>query len=181
MGIAEDIGVRCRRCLHEAAQTLEAVSRGEVSSPVTVRARRVAADIAADAACAALGRAFITPLDREDLWLLRQCAEAVLCAAEEVGLCAYHGGVLPDCCVPLLQATAHGCRQLGTVWERFPDADITAPLLRPLREAHAILHTLRHDRFADMTVRRLTDGVGRVIDAGIRLAECRQYAALKNG
>ena len=160
---------------------LESLGKGGALSPTAVHARRLAADIAADAACAALGRAFITPLDREDLWLLRQRAEGVLCAAEEVALCVYHGGVLPDCCVPLLTAVAAGCRQLEKAWERFPEADGAAPVLRTLREAEMVRHTLRHERFADMTVRRLTDSLGRVPDAGVALWESMRYVALKNG
>ncbi len=180
MGIAEDIYTRCRRSLRDGTATLAAVKNGTYPDPTSVTARRIAADMADEAALVLLARAFITPIEREDLWQLRRGAEAVHIAAEDVALGVYHGGVLPASCAVLLDNAATCCEAVAAWFESFPRLPTTAPL-RLIRDSQQQLHTLRHERFGDMTVRRLTDRLTEFTDTLIRFVDVCRYTFLKNG
>ncbi len=182
MAIAEDIYARCRMCTDKAATILIDMVNGNPLEPMTVRARRTAADIAGDAAYASLCHAFITPIDREDLWLLREAAEDVWCAAEEASILLYHcGRQLPVACEPVIRATAACCTATGQVAEIFPNPDSTVQQMRVLREAQRACHITIHNCFADVTVRRICEGAYHVIAACRQLIAVMRYIAMKNG
>ena len=83
------------QCCRSAQQTQEPLQRLRQRHAVTeemvsqIHLRRRTAALAMQATFEELCHAFITPFDREDLLLLRQCAENVTCAAEDV-LLALH-------------------------------------------------------------------------------------------
>lgn len=182
MGIAEDIYARCRICTDKAAAVLTDMIDKNTLDPTTVRARRAAADIAADAVYASLCQAFITPIDREDLWLLQEAAEHVCRAAEDTAILLYHGGRrLPAACVPVIRATIACCAAAKQILEAFPDPDTAARQLRVLREAEHLCHVTLHDCFADVTVRRICEAAYRVTVACGQLIAVLRYAAMKNG
>lgn len=180
MGIAEDIYARCRRSLQDGNALLTAAMGGVFPDTATVTARRIAADVADEATFALLARAFITPLEREDLWQLRRQAEEIHVAAEEVALSVHHGGVLPDCCVTLLCGAQQGCEAVAVWFDTFPRLPSDAPL-RVIRDSQRQLYALRHERFGDMTVRRLTDRIATFTDTLIRFIDVCRYLFLKNG
>ncbi len=182
MAIADDIYARCRVCTDKAATILTDIINGSKLEPMAVQARRTAADIAGDTAYALLCHAFITPIDREDLWLLRESAERVWCAAEDTAMLLYHcGRLLPAACEPVIQAVAACCTAAGLVIEVFPDPDSTAQQMRVLREAQRTCHITMRNCFADVTVRRICEGAYRVITACEQLIAVLRYAAMKNG
>lgn len=182
MAIAEDIYVRCRVCTNNAATVLTDMINGNRLEPIAVLARRTAADIAGDTAYALLARAFITPIDREDLWLLRETSEHVWRVAEDTALLLYHcGQQLPCACKPIIQAAAECCTAAGQIVEAFPDPDTTAQQMRLLRKAQRTYHTTIHSYFADVTVRRICKSAYRVITACEQLITSLRYAAMKNG
>ncbi len=182
MAIAEDIYARCRICTEEAATVLTNMIGNIKLDPIAVQSRRTAADIAGDTAYALLGHAFITPIDREDLWLLRETSERVWCAAEDTAMLLYHcGRQLPVACEPVIRATATCCATAGQIVEVFPNSDVTARSMRVLREAQYTCHITTHNCFADVTVRRLCEGAYRVITACEQLIAVLRYVAMKNG
>lgn len=182
MAIAEDIYKRCRVCTDKAATVLNDMIENKALEPAAVRARRTAADIAGDTAYALLCRAFITPIDREDLWLLRETAERVWCSAEDTAILLYHcGRKLPCACKPVIRAATACCTAAGQVAEVFPNPDTTAHQMRLLREAEHTCHTTMRDCFADITVRRICESAYRVIAACERLIAVLRYTAMKNG
>lgn len=182
MAIAEDIYRRCRVCTDKAATVLTDMIKGNKLEPTAVRARRTAADIAGDTAYALLGHAFITPIDREDLWLLRETAERLLCTAEDTAILLYHcRQQLPCTCEPVIRAVAACCTATEQILENVPNPDGTAQQMRLLREAERTCHTTIHDYFADATVRHICESTYRVIAACERLIAVLRYTAMKNG
>ena len=182
MAIAEDIYARCQLCTAEAATILTGMINRSKIDPIAVQARRTAADIAGDAVYALLGHAFITPIDREDLWLLREAAERVRCEAEEAALLLYHcDHQLPAVCEPVVHMAAACCTAAGQIAEEFPNATAAAKQLRVLREAQRTCHTTLYNCFADATARRLCDGTYHVIAACEQFIRALQYAAMKSG
>ncbi len=182
MGIAEDIYARCRVCTGKAANVLADMIEKNTLTPTTVRARRAAADIATDAVYASLCHAFITPIDREDLWLLQEAAEHVCCAAEDTAILLYHcGRRLPSACESVVRATIACCTAAEQILESFPDPDTAALQMRVLREAEQVCHVTLHDCFADVTVRRICKASYRVIAACRQLIALLRYTAMKNG
>lgn len=182
MAIAQDIYARTRDCAAKAAETIERLRSGRVPDPLTVRARHTAADIAADALYAQLLKAFLTPIDREDLWLIHTAGEAVYEAAEAVSLCVYHGGravpVRADKALCALSACCDVCVKAVTA---FGEVSRAAPWRQVLREAEEVLHRTMHDSFADATVRRLVTQGFALLHACERLITALRYAGLKNG
>ncbi len=182
MAIAQDIYARCRVCADEAATVLADMIDSQKLEPMAVQARRTAADIAADTVYALLGHAFITPIDREDLWLLREAAERVWCAAEDTAMLLYHcGRQLPPACKPVIHAAAACCTAAGQIAEVFPNPDATAQQMRVLREAQRTCHITIRNCFADVTARRICEGAYCVIAACEQLITVLRYAAMKNG
>lgn len=182
MAIAEDVYARCQLCTTEAAAILTGMINGNKIDPIAVQARRTAADIAGDAAYALLGHAFITPIDREDLWLLREAAERVWCEAEEAALLLYHcDHQLPAACEPAVHMAAACCTAAGQIAEEFPNVTAAAKRLRVLREAQRTCHTTLCNCFADDTARRVCDKAYRVMAACEQLICALRYAAMKSG
>ena len=182
MAIAEDIYARCRVCTDKAVGVLTDILNNHALDPTAVQARRTAADIAADTTYALLCRAFITPIDREDLWLLRETAEHVWCAAEDTSLLLYrYGRQLPHTCAPIIHATIACCAAAKQVTEAFPSPDTIAQQMRVLREAQHTCHTTLHDCFTDVTTRRICQHAFCVITACEHLIAALRYAAMKNG
>lgn len=182
MAIAEDIHARCRLCAAEAAAILTGMINGDRMEPIAVQARRTAADIAGDTVYALLGRAFITPIDREDLWLMREAAERVWCEAEDTAMLLYHcGHPLPSVCETVIRTTAACCVTAEQVTEAFPAIDTVVQQTRVLREAQRLCHTTMRNCFADTTARRVCESAYRVIAACEQLIRALRYAALKSG
>ncbi len=182
MAIAEDVYARCRLCTAEAAAILVGMIDGSRIEPIAVQARRTAADIAGDTVYALLSRAFITPIDREDLWLMHKAAERVWCEAEDTAMLLYHcGRRLPSVCETVIRAAAACCAAAGQITEAFPNSDTAAQRLRVLREAQRTCHTTVHTHFADATVRRICEGAYRVIGACEQLIGILRYTAMKSG
>ncbi len=182
MAIAEDIHARCRLCTAEAATILSGMIDSVTVEPIAVQARRSAADIAGDTVYALLGRAFITPIDREDLWLMHETAEQVWREAEDTALLLYHcGRQLPPACEAAIRTAAACCTAAGQITAAFPHIDATRQRMRVLREAQRICHTTVHTCFADATTRRVCEGVYRVIRACELLIGVLRYAAMKSG
>ncbi len=182
MGIAEDIYARCRVCTDKATAVLIDMIDNHTLEPTAVLARRTAADIAGDTTYALLCRAFITPIDREDLWLLREAAEHVWCTAENTAILLYHcGRQLPGACEPVVRGAATCCTAAGQVAEVFPSPDTIAQQMRVLREAQHTCHITLHNCFADVTVRRICESAFRVIDSCEQLIAVLRYTAMKNG
>ena len=181
MAIAEDIYTRCRVCTKQAANILLDMIDGKKLNPMTVQSRRTAADVAGDTTYSLLGHAFITPIDREDLWLLREAAEQVWRTAEDTAILLFHcGRQLPSVCEPVIQATITCCAAAGKITEMFPHPDATLPQMRVLREAQHICHTTIRNCFADVTARRICEGACRAIAACEMLISILRYTAIKN-
>ena len=86
---------QCARSVYRALELLGALRRRERITADTIgdiRRRRRTADIALQATFDDLRRAFLTPIDREDILLLRQVTEHVAVAAEDVVLSLYRHG-----------------------------------------------------------------------------------------
>ncbi len=174
MAITEEIYERCNRCLQDAAALLQALSAGNTFTPAAVTARRTAADIAADVAVTELQKAFITPIDREDLWLLWDGCEAVLRAAEDTALTLYCAGRgTPSCCAALLRQ-ASACAAAPEVPHSLPAA------LRAIREAERSCLETERTLFADSTARRVCEAVRHLITACERVITQTRYCTLKN-
>lgn len=182
MAIAEDIHARCRLCTEKAASMLADMITGDRIDPVTVQARRTAADIAGVTTYALLNRAFITPIDREDLWLMWETSERLCREAEDTALILYHGGrELPSVCKTMIRATVACCEATGKITDLFPSLDTAVQQFRLLREAQHTCHVTIHNCFADATVRQVCESAYRVIGACEQLIHVLRYAALKNG
>ncbi|MBQ9963957.1 MAG: hypothetical protein IJP14_02425 [Clostridia bacterium] len=180
MAIAEDIYERCKRCLRDAAALTKSLQDGKAVTPADVSARRAAADIAADTVFCLLRQAFITPIDREDLWALRDSCEAVLRAAEDTALVLYCAGRgVPPCCAPVLEQAARACAVPLKLWERFPHI-ASGNALSPLREAERVCYETKRAVFADATARRVCEAAVKTVAACERAVGQLQYRALKN-
>ena len=80
----------CERCLAQTTAILNDLAQGHPPNIDSVHRRRHKDRIALKALYDALRHAFITPIDREDLWLLCTTAQRVLSAAEDLALRADH-------------------------------------------------------------------------------------------
>lgn len=182
MAIAEDIYARCCVCADKAATVLMDMINNNTLEPTTVRARRTAADIAGDTAYTLLSHAFITPIDREDLWLLREAAERVWRAAEDTAILLYHcGRQLPCACEPVIRAAAACCTVARQLVEAFPRPNTGTQQMRVLREAQHICHITTRNCFGDVTARRICESTHHVITTCEQLIAVLRYAAIKNG
>ena len=87
------------RRVREALDTLDSLRRREAVTTATVdkiRLSRRARTAAMQTLFLELEQAFITPIDRDDLFTLRQITDVVLSAAEDITLTLYaHGGSAP--------------------------------------------------------------------------------------
>ncbi len=181
MAIAEDIYARCRVCTNEAATLLTDLLNSEKPDPMTVQARRTAADIAGNAIYALLRHAFITPIEREDLWLLRETAERVWRTAEDTALLLYHcEQPLPPACEPVVCMAITCCTVAKQLAEAFPNVESIPKQMRLLREAEYTYHAALRTCFADDAARSLCEGVYRVITACEQFIAVLRYVAMKN-
>ena len=178
MAIAEEIYERGQRCLREAAVWLQQAADGQIPTPGAIAARRTAADMAADTATALLRQAFITPIDREDLWVFWEACEAVLCAVEEVALTAYCcGRTVPTGCANAVIQTAAVCRGIA---ENFPNSTVTVPVLRSLRDAERTCYETRRAVFENATARRICEALQEALRACAAVCSVQRYCAVKN-
>lgn len=181
MAITADIRARCRLCTDQAAGILTGMIRGKRTEPIAVQARRTAADIAADTVYTLLQRTFITPIDREDLWLMHESAERIWREAEETALLLYHSmGQLPHACEVAIRAAATCCTSVSEVIETFPDLNTTSQQMHVLREAERICHMTLRNSFADTAVERVCRSIQRVLRACEELIRILRYIAVKN-
>ncbi len=105
--------IECALTTLQALRNHESITASYIES---IHRRRHAADIALQAKFDELRRAFITPIDREDLWLLRQCVDQIAETAEDIPLALYRRGL--PCLSPndtaLLSAVTNECTALHT-------------------------------------------------------------------
>lgn len=182
MAIANDIYTRCRVCTEKAATILTDMTKGNYPEPLSIKTRRTAADVAGDATYALLCHTFITPIDREDLWLLRDAAERVWRTAEDTALLSYYCGQLIPCtCESVIHAAAACCTVAKQVVEIFPRTDTIVQQMRILRESQYTCHITMCNCFADTTVQCICESAYRVIMACEKLIDTLRYTAIKNG
>ena len=181
MAIAEDVYERCRACTVNAATILENIVVGKPVQPSAVAARRTAADIAGDTTAALLRQAFITPIEREDLWRLRSLSERLWREAENTALfVSRQRKPLPIPCRQIFHAAAVACQSVGQAFEQFPRHHALACTLRPLRDAERLCHTVAHEYCDDVTTGHLCQAVLRLIAQAEMLSEALQYIQIKN-
>lgn len=130
---------QCARSIGRALEILGLLKRRERLTEDTVgdiRRRRRTAAIALQATFDDLRRAFLTPIDREDVLLLRQVTDAVAHAAEEVVLSLYRRGehALSAGDTALLAAVTAECEALNEAFLALP-AYPRGDLLRHLTAA----------------------------------------------
>ncbi len=167
MAITEDIYARCRLCLQQAAHLLD----GEKIDAIAIQARRKTADIAQSTFYAMLKHAFITPIDREDLWLIHTAAEHIHREAENTALRFCRGEQHPSSEEETIRrVVAACCTATEQIMSSFPALEISASHKRILREAECLCHA------AD----RIGESAYRVVEACERFIIVLQYAALKN-
>lgn len=156
---------RCADSLKQATEILtELRQRHAVSAARTeaVHRRRRTADIALQMCFDELQRAFITPIDREDILLLRQTAEQTVCAAEDILLTLYRCGqpaLSPDD-TALLTAVSTEARLLKeafAVFPLYPRQRTVLSRLADLEKQHRLCETLGGSPFAEMSLHRLSD------------------------
>lgn len=177
MAITEDCYTRCRHCITSAKTVLEELQRGQVPNPAAVQARRTAADIAGETTYRLLRHAFITPIDREDLWALWASAERIWRTAEDTALVLYHSGcTLPYDCKGAIVAAADCCNETAAASETTK----TASAYRAVRAAQTLCHTTLHNRFADAGTQRLCIGTLQTVAACEDWLSLFQYVILKN-
>lgn len=170
MTIAADVFTRVQDCAEKAAKILE---NGQAITPQTVYTRRCAADIAKAAIFDALQAAFITPVDREDLWRLCEAGERLLCAAERFWLEMGCQNRTPSSPIDTMcHALARACRVCGTA------ADPSSA--KAVRYAQQVCYTVREQRYTDTAVRDLCDRGCCVAEACEHLLYVRRYTTLKN-
>lgn len=135
---------QCERSIEQAVKTLELLRRRQRLSDENrrpIHRRRQTAAIAMQATFSELQDAFITPIDREDLWLLRQLAEAVTRAAEDVvlGLIRSRRQASEDADLPFLTAVITECQLLSLAFASFsayPRSDALLRRLQALEQRH---------------------------------------------
>lgn len=172
MAITEEILERCRQCCLAAKQTLLTLSEGRFLDPTTVIIRRRAADISAEASFALLRRAFITPLDREDVWQLRYRAERLWRESENTALRVQ--GAKERCrSFDMVYKAADCCDVLHVAMERFPNPFDVASVYSVIEDLHC--------RLLRETDSVLTDNLFCVAAACDDLLFWLQYVLLKHG
>lgn len=172
MAITEEILDRCRHCCRTAKQTLLTLSEGGFLDPSTVTIRRRAANISADASFALLRRAFITPLDREDVWQLRYHSERLLRESENTALRVQ--GANERCrSFDTVYKAADCCDLLHVAMERFPNPFDVASVYSAIEDLHC--------RLLRETDSVLTESLVCVAVACEELLFWLQYVLLKNG
>lgn len=178
MAIANEICDRASGCVKQASVILSDARQGRVCDPTTVFARRGAADIAATSLYGILNKAFVTPIDREDLWLIHTAGEAVIQTTEDLVLCFYHAGrPVPSSLCEAMNAVEQ-CLSLSAKADDEQGAD---KRWQGLRHAERVLHRTLRDTFADATARRCAYRALRVVDACRRWLNAHRYSNLKNG
>ncbi len=181
MAIAEDIYARCARCLCDAAELARALTVGKTVVPTDVTARRAAADIAADTTFGLLRQAFITPVDREDLWTLWGCAEAVLRAVEDTALSLYCAGRgLPSECVSAMQQLAECCESPVVAIESRLKTEALTTAVQTIRQAVHRCYETERAVFANATARRTCQSMLIGAAACERVVAQLRYMILKN-
>ena len=178
MSIAEDIYARCRFCSEQAAHILSDICDGKKIDPITVQARRNSADIAGDTFYTMLRQTFITPIDREDLWLMYQAAEAILCEAENTALTLCEQEERSPVCEAMIRAAAACCSMTKERILSFPRSDISAQYKRILRKAEHTCCTVNSSVY--IPTQRIRESVRRVIDVCEQFITVLEYATLKN-
>ncbi|MBR2405938.1 MAG: hypothetical protein IKB04_02690 [Clostridia bacterium] len=171
---------RCANSVSEALSVLDFLRHREAITAATVEAlhrRRHTADIALKAAFEELRRAFITPADREDLWLLWQTAEQITEAAEEIVLSLIrkqHSCLTPNDTAQLAAVTAE-CRALHEAFAALPDYPHSDRVLQHVDTAERL-----HRQTEKITGHPLTDAALRHVSATCATAtRTIRYALLK--
>ncbi len=132
------------RSLQQTLAVLASLRRREAVTAAVcedIRRRRRTGVIALQTTFTELKEAFITPIDREDLWLLRQTTEAVLRAAEDIVLTLYRCGktALPCDDTARLTAVEEECRFLCAAVEAvavYPRLDAAEKQLNAAEKQH---------------------------------------------
>lgn len=127
-------------CMQQALQVLEFLRQRETATEAVamrIRLRRRTADIALSAYFEELQNAFITPIDREELFRLRQLADWLLSAAEDLILVLRHNrlAALPTDDADLLSGVYEEYRLLNEVFAAIPAYPHSTVVLRHLTAA----------------------------------------------
>lgn len=131
------------RSAQRALEVLTLLRRRQAITAATIKAihrRRRTADIALQSSFDELRRVFITPTDREDILLLRQAAEHVADAAEDIPLYVYRQGcqaLLPDDTALLAAVTAE-CQALYEALTALPAYPRDETVLKHLASAERL-------------------------------------------
>ncbi len=131
---------QCERSISAALETLRFLQKRCVITAKTIediRLHRQTADIALQGTFEELRHAFITPIDREEMWHMRQITECVAHCAEEACVALWQEG----CSAPspndtaLLAAVFKECSHLRDAVAAFPYYPRTEQVLVHLKEA----------------------------------------------
>lgn len=131
---------QCARSVYRALEILGSLRRRECITDEKIgdiHRRRRTADIALNATFDDLRRAFLTPIDREDVLWLRQVSERVAAAAEDVVLDLYRRGerALSVNDTALLSAVISECELLHEAFVALPAYPRSDHILRHLTAA----------------------------------------------
>lgn len=160
--------------MQQALQVLAFLQHRETVTEAAVsqlRLRRRTADMAQSTYFEELQDAFITPIDREELFRLRQLADQLLCAAEDILVTLRHHrlAALPTDDTALLAGVYEEYRLLSEVFAALPAYPHSTTVLRHLAAAekqHRQTEELTgsaawHDRLHNLssTCRNATDAI----------------------
>lgn len=111
-----------------------------------------------------LSRAFITPIDREDILMLAQSIDCVTDAVEDVGVSFYMLNIprLRDDVVPILELVVKSCYELKTAVDEFR----TFRKSKKIFEHLLLVNNLEEegDRFYQAAVRKLFSGESSALE-----------------
>ena len=146
----------CERCVAQAVSLLKDLQHAHPPTELDIRRRRRAGSIALRGLYDTLRQAFLTPIDREDLWQLCLLSERVLFAAEETGFRQQ----------PFDPRMLTACTQLRQAVAAFPNFRRDETAFEQVAKLQVTL--------SDACISNgLTDACGRLADALL-------FAALKN-
>lgn len=174
------IYTQCENSLRQAQEILDSLRQRRAITETTIRdihRRRHTADIAMQATFEELRHAFITPIDREDIWRLRQITEAVVHSTEDAVLTFFRHrqSVMHPNDNALLCAVNTACRLLQAAMESFPSYPRSNAVL-----GHLTALEKQHRQCEELTGSEIGDAPLKNISAAcFSAAEILRYILLK--
>ena len=167
---------QCARSVYRALEILGGLRRRErvaADKPGDIHRRRRTADIALQATFDDLRRAFLTPIDREDVLYLRQVCERVATTAEDVVLALYQAGEHALCAddTALLSAVTAECEALHEALIALPAYPRNDGILRHLTAAER-RHLAVVELGGTASLLRLSDACRMATEALRRILLC---------